>query len=144
MRRAVVGGPGRQVGGQGGRGGGGRVLEEGQWLQAQVLVQEGGGQGVLLQGEEAHLRERGGGGVLVVAVGVGVVPQGPAGAAREGPVGRKTYKTKNRRKKFIINIIIYIIYILYTGWAKSRLTVVLERFEECCKVEEGHFEHLRN
>ena len=32
----------------------------------------------------------------------------------------------------------------YTGWAKSRLTVVLERFEKCCKVEGGHFEHLRD
>ena len=76
--RAVVGGPGCEMGGQTGAGSVGRWLEERHVLQTEVFVQEGGGQRVLLEREEAHLRERGGGGVLVV------VRQRAAGTARDG------------------------------------------------------------
>ena len=65
------------------------------------------------------------------------------------PQDEEENKDDDGKKEEEKNIIIIIIIIVitpsnYTGWAKSRLTVVLERFEECCKVEGGHFEHLRD
>lgn len=97
---AVVGWPGSEVGGQGAAGssGGRRGLKEGHVLKAQVLVQEGGGQRVLLEREEAHLRERGGGAVLVVVVVV-VVAQRTAGTARDGRFGGKTWSERHARNQ---------------------------------------------
>lgn len=69
-RSAVVGGPSGQVGGQGG-GGRRRRLEEWHVREAKVLVEEGGGQRVLLQREEPQLRKG-------RSVGVVVARQGPA------------------------------------------------------------------
>ena len=95
----VVVWPGSEVGGQGATGssGGRRGLKEGHVLKAQVLVQEGGGQRVLLEREEAHLRERGGGAVLVVVVVV--VAQRTAGTARDGRFGGKTWSERHARNK---------------------------------------------
>ena len=63
-----------------------------------MLVQEGGGQRVLLEREEAHLRERGGGAVLVVVVVV-VVAQRTAGTARDGRFGGKTWSERHARNQ---------------------------------------------